>query len=560
MSNKKEEKSSLLAEAAKECPQGEDDEAAGAAAGGDTPQPQQQRQREEGGADDVETRWAALELSTGAAGRVGSGASGAADGWLGGEGGAEMAEMRGAPGDAVVVDMQEGDAGGDSGGEGRGHGGHGRSSHGGHGDHRHEHRHRHSKGDRDKERHRRQRGEEAAGEDLESGIGADDRAITEEEIVARAVGGGSAAESTTTASGMGGRLGMGMGMGSGMVPGESEIDLGRYADDGSGAATEGADGAVDDGGAATEGAEPVRLDERGLARAIAAGFTEVDQPHNLLGLWGSQSFLLMMYFIPITLALVVVLMLDWARASKDNLGPYSCPPLKAWAIIQVIIQMWFIAHHSVEIQRFFPETHPWLQNRKIQVSLSVLSKIIFVVLLVWLVVGLVWVIQTHRSDECSTLAPFLSTTCYTVAMIEVAGFGFAVLGCCCTTVLVFLRVSLYGSVMSRIPSSGAPQERILELPSFQFKRDSQDIPAGDTTCAICLTDYEEGDPVRQLPCKHHFHCSCVDKWLETSKTCPFCKKDIDAEPPTPQTPDQVGTGTVAILPETVATTDPTRTS
>ena len=32
-------------------------------------------------------------------------------------------------------------------------------------------------------------------------------------------------------------------------------------------------------------------------------------------------------------------------------------------------------------------------------------------------------------------------------------------------------------------------------------------------CAVCLTEFEEGDEVRVLPCGHIFHLDCCDKWL-----------------------------------------------
>ena len=34
-----------------------------------------------------------------------------------------------------------------------------------------------------------------------------------------------------------------------------------------------------------------------------------------------------------------------------------------------------------------------------------------------------------------------------------------------------------------------------------------------TECAICLNDFERGDRVRVLPCKHIFHLDEVDEWL-----------------------------------------------
>lgn len=43
-------------------------------------------------------------------------------------------------------------------------------------------------------------------------------------------------------------------------------------------------------------------------------------------------------------------------------------------------------------------------------------------------------------------------------------------------------------------------------------------------CLICLDDYAPEDNLRVLTCKHAFHQSCVDKWLETGRNnCPACR-------------------------------------
>ena len=41
-------------------------------------------------------------------------------------------------------------------------------------------------------------------------------------------------------------------------------------------------------------------------------------------------------------------------------------------------------------------------------------------------------------------------------------------------------------------------------------------------CAICFERLRRA-PVLELPCGHSFHERCVDKWGETSMTCPYCR-------------------------------------
>lgn len=64
-------------------------------------------------------------------------------------------------------------------------------------------------------------------------------------------------------------------------------------------------------------------------------------------------------------------------------------------------------------------------------------------------------------------------------------------------------------------------------------------------CGICLCDYAIGDTIRFLPCGHHFHASCVDVWLASHRTCPFCLHDV-TDPTAPQwqhhTAQRVGVG------------------
>ncbi|KAL8566460.1 hypothetical protein ACOMHN_015096 [Nucella lapillus] len=61
----------------------------------------------------------------------------------------------------------------------------------------------------------------------------------------------------------------------------------------------------------------------------------------------------------------------------------------------------------------------------------------------------------------------------------------------------------------------------------QVKRQSGDSDDDHPEkCTICLSEFEEGEDVRRLPCMHLFHMDCVDQWLSTNKNCPICRVDI----------------------------------
>eukprot|EP00249_Psilotum_nudum_P021794 c28249_g1_i2 orf=399-1556(+) len=70
----------------------------------------------------------------------------------------------------------------------------------------------------------------------------------------------------------------------------------------------------------------------------------------------------------------------------------------------------------------------------------------------------------------------------------------------------------FGGVISSLCPSGQSSERCLS--------------AEDAECCICLSTYDDGAELRELPCSHHFHCTCIDKWLRINATCPLCKYNI----------------------------------
>ncbi|KAJ1268898.1 hypothetical protein BS78_07G168400 [Paspalum vaginatum] len=70
---------------------------------------------------------------------------------------------------------------------------------------------------------------------------------------------------------------------------------------------------------------------------------------------------------------------------------------------------------------------------------------------------------------------------------------------------------------------------------------------GALECAVCLSEFDDGDALRLLPrCAHAFHADCIDAWLASHITCPVCRAvlapDAAAPPPatvSPSTPSGV---------------------
>lgn len=57
-----------------------------------------------------------------------------------------------------------------------------------------------------------------------------------------------------------------------------------------------------------------------------------------------------------------------------------------------------------------------------------------------------------------------------------------------------------------------------------FPADDNDSAA---KCLVCQCEYEAGEVLRKLPCKHVFHSECCDEWLGRSSACPYCRTCVE---------------------------------
>lgn len=196
---------------------------------------------------------------------------------------------------------------------------------------------------------------------------------------------------------------------------------------------------------------------------------------------------------------------------------------------------------------------------------------------IWFVVGNVWVFGGHSSAND---APNLYRLC--IVFLTFSCIGYAMPFILCATICCCLPciIALLGFREDPNQTKGASADVISALPTYKFKaksskdmkskKDENDsdsegggeggfvapgtdkerqVSAEDALCCICLGTYVDGVELRELPCTHHFHVDCVDKWLKINASCPLCKHDVGgAENPNNANPAESVGGTETAQP------------
>ncbi|KAM0935205.1 putative transcription factor C2H2 family [Dioscorea sansibarensis] len=75
-------------------------------------------------------------------------------------------------------------------------------------------------------------------------------------------------------------------------------------------------------------------------------------------------------------------------------------------------------------------------------------------------------------------------------------------------------------------SKGLSQDKIFSLPSISYKTGCAQDGSADR-CVICLVNFEDGDSLVSLSCKHLYHHDCISTWLLTNKVCPICNAEVN---------------------------------
>lgn len=71
----------------------------------------------------------------------------------------------------------------------------------------------------------------------------------------------------------------------------------------------------------------------------------------------------------------------------------------------------------------------------------------------------------------------------------------------------------------------------------------------EAECSICLEllfEENKGMLVKEMPCGHCYHASCIERWLQMHGTCPFCRYKMPWEEEEQQ--EETGNGFLFLIP------------
>jgi len=246
--------------------------------------------------------------------------------------------------------------------------------------------------------------------------------------------------------------------------------------------------------------------------------------------------------VPQIIAAGVVLHANWSDAVCDK-------PLREWAFFSAFRMACLVfVSAAIYVGRYFGRYPALNLMRPLHQQIGPLlhkSKYCLDMLgLLWFVVGNLWVFS---SRTCLAASAPIYRLCLSMVLISHAMIFLP----CLIVVMVLPFLCLCFPCIIRMLArwrdpmrgKGATAAAIDKLETVSFTEENNEKQADDgedtdngKCCAICLSDFEDGDKLRVMPCSHRFHKSCVDEWLRVNASCPSCRCDISGNQPSTESP------------------------
>lgn len=209
----------------------------------------------------------------------------------------------------------------------------------------------------------------------------------------------------------------------------------------------------------------------------------------------------------------IFLLLNWAACGSCN------RPLRYWVLIHSILQLCHAPIRLVFFSRLCNFEHDLflVQTCVEQMTRSTawkFSKALSIVTYGWFILGVVWLLNSTACGAC----PSVYRISFAVVVVSIVKL--------LATLFVFYRAFPAHVQVTEDPAEkprGASEAVIDELPLVCC----MSTDGLESSCAVCLSDFERGQMVRRLPCNHSFHRACIDRWLKLNKVCPLCFQDVE---------------------------------
>ncbi|KYR00191.1 putative GATA-binding transcription factor [Tieghemostelium lacteum] len=245
------------------------------------------------------------------------------------------------------------------------------------------------------------------------------------------------------------------------------------------------------------------------------------------------SIVALIYFTFVNSILFITLKMDWHR---------SCDyPFKSWSIAQFILQTLLLLNFayffiSLPDEDDTEQTSPHITL--VHFRFKTIHKVLLLFLVSWFLIGSIWLLKSD-DKQCYAKIPYLYGSVYILLLFEFIAMlvSLFVMGMNILLRIIKQYIQRMSPVNPIFPAEeprGASDAMIRNLKVDRYHEGQ--FSKEDASCAICLCEYELNDRIRILPCKHHFHLSCVDRWLIINKACPFCKRDVASYSDFPKSP------------------------